>query len=63
MSETILIIDDDDDIREGAQLTQELGASWNAVAANCGVAGVLDTPFDPAALLNQIASFLGRETA
>jgi CheY-like chemotaxis protein len=40
MSKTILIIDDDDDIREVAQLTLELGASWNVVAANSGASGV-----------------------
>jgi|SwirhisoilCB3_FD_contig_31_10879856_length_656_multi_4_in_0_out_0_2 CheY-like chemotaxis protein len=40
MSKTILIIDDDDDIREVAQLTLELGASWNVVSANSGVSGV-----------------------
>jgi CheY-like chemotaxis protein len=40
MSKTILIIDDDDDIREVAQLTLELGASWNVVAASSGSAGI-----------------------
>ena len=40
MSKTILIIDDDDDIREVAQLTLELGASWHVVAANSCASGV-----------------------
>ena len=40
MRKTILIIDDDDDIREVAQLTLELGASWIVVAANSGATGV-----------------------
>jgi CheY-like chemotaxis protein len=40
MSKTILVIDDDDDIREIAQLTLEMGASWHVLTASCGAAGV-----------------------
>jgi CheY-like chemotaxis protein len=40
MSKTILIIDDDDDIREIAQLALELGASWKVLTASSGADGV-----------------------
>ena len=40
MSKTLLVIDDDDDIREIAQLTLELGASWQVVTARSGSEGV-----------------------
>ncbi len=40
MTKTILVIDDDDDIREIAQLTLELGASWNVITASSGAEGV-----------------------
>jgi CheY-like chemotaxis protein len=39
MSKTILVIDDDDDIREIAQLTLEVGASWHVLTAAHGTAG------------------------
>ena len=40
MTRTILLIDDDDDIREIAQLSLELGAGWNVLAAPSGAEGV-----------------------
>ena len=40
MSKTILVIDDDDDIREIAQLTLELGASWRVMTAPSGADGI-----------------------
>src|SRR4051812_45971720 len=40
MTKTLLIIDDDDDIREVAQLTLEMGASWTVLSASSGAAGV-----------------------
>lgn len=35
-SRTILIVDDEDDIREVAQLSLEIAASWNVLAADSG---------------------------
>jgi CheY-like chemotaxis protein len=40
MSKTLLVIDDDDDIREIAQLALELGASWKVLTASSGNEGV-----------------------
>ena len=39
MTKTLLIVDDDDDIREVAQLTLEMGASWTVLSASSGAAG------------------------
>jgi CheY-like chemotaxis protein len=39
VTKTVLIIDDDDDIREVAQLSIELGAGWRVLAAASGVDG------------------------
>lgn len=36
----ILIIDDEDDIREVAQLSLEMIAGWEIVTANCGTSGI-----------------------
>ena len=36
----ILIIDDEDDIREVAALSLETVAGWNVLTANCGVEGI-----------------------
>ena len=36
MTRTLLLVDDDDDIREVAQLSLELGAGWNVIAARSG---------------------------
>jgi CheY-like chemotaxis protein len=41
MTRTILLIDDDDDIREIAQLSLELGADWKVLTASSGAEGVL----------------------
>lgn len=40
MSRTLLLIDDDDDIREIAQLSLELGAGWTVLTAASGSAGI-----------------------
>lgn len=40
MSKTLLLIDDDDDIREIAQLSLELGAGWTVLSAASGGAGI-----------------------
>jgi CheY-like chemotaxis protein len=40
MTKTLLIVDDDDDIREVAQLTLEMGASWTVLSASSGAAGI-----------------------
>jgi CheY-like chemotaxis protein len=40
MTRTVLIVDDDDDIREVAQLSIELVAGWKVIAATSGVEGV-----------------------
>jgi len=40
MSRTLLLIDDDDDIREIAQLSLELGAGWNVITAASGPEGI-----------------------
>lgn len=40
MTRTLLLIDDDDDIREIAQLSLELGAGWTVIAAASGADGV-----------------------
>ena len=36
----ILIIDDEDDIREVAALSLEMVAGWNVLTANCGLDGI-----------------------
>jgi CheY-like chemotaxis protein len=41
MQRRILIIDDDDDIREVAALTLETVAGWNVLTANSGAHGIL----------------------
>lgn len=40
MSRTLLLIDDDDDVREIAQLSLELNAGWNVLAASSGAQGI-----------------------
>jgi len=40
MTKTLLIVDDDDDIREVAQLTLEMGAPWTVLSAASGATGV-----------------------
>ena len=40
MTKTLLLIDDDDDIREIAQLSIELGAGWNVLSAGSGDEGL-----------------------
>jgi two-component system alkaline phosphatase synthesis response regulator PhoP len=40
-TKTLLVIDDDDDIREIAQLALELGASWKVLTASSGPDGVV----------------------
>jgi two-component system alkaline phosphatase synthesis response regulator PhoP len=50
---TLLVIDDDDDIREIAQLTLELGASWRVLTASSGAGGV-ETAKGSAASLDAI---------
>jgi CheY-like chemotaxis protein len=40
MSRTLLLIDDDDDIREIAQLSLELGAGWTVLTASSGGEGI-----------------------
>jgi CheY-like chemotaxis protein len=40
MTKTLLIIDDDDDIREIVQLTLEMSAPWRILAASSGAEGV-----------------------
>lgn len=40
MTRTVLVIDDDDDIREIAQLALELGGSWTVLTASSGPEGV-----------------------
>ena len=40
MSRTLLLIDDDDDIREIAQLSLELGAGWTVLTAASGSEGI-----------------------
>jgi CheY-like chemotaxis protein len=40
MSRTLLLIDDDDDIREIAQLSLELSAGWNVITAASGTDGI-----------------------
>jgi CheY-like chemotaxis protein len=40
MQRRILIIDDDDDIREVAALTLEMVAGWNVMTANSGANGI-----------------------
>lgn len=41
MQRRILIIDDDDDIREVAALTLEMVAGWSVMTANSGANGIL----------------------
>ena len=40
MSKTILIIDDDDDIRTIVQMSLEMGGGWEVVAAGSGAEGI-----------------------
>jgi CheY-like chemotaxis protein len=40
MSRTLLLIDDDDDIREIAQLSLELGSGWTVLTAASGLEGI-----------------------
>ena len=40
MTRTLLLVDDDDDIREVAQLALELGAGWTVLTAASGDEGV-----------------------
>lgn len=40
MTKTLLLIDDDDDIREIAQLALELSGGWKVLAASSGTEGV-----------------------
>lgn len=40
MTRTLLLIDDDDDIREIAQLSLELGAGWTIYNASSGAEGI-----------------------
>jgi CheY-like chemotaxis protein len=40
MTRTLLLIDDDDDIRESAQLSIEIGAGWTVLCASSGAEGV-----------------------
>lgn len=40
MTRTLLLIDDDDDIREIAQLSLELGAGWTVLTAPSGARGI-----------------------
>ena len=40
MSKRILIIDDEDDIREVAKVSLEMMAGWDVVTAECGRAGL-----------------------
>lgn len=52
MSKTLLLIDDDDDIREIAQLSLEMGAGWTVLAASSGAEGIaLATKEHPDAIL------------
>lgn len=37
---TVLLVDDEDDIREVAQMSLEVTAGWNIEGANCGTAGI-----------------------
>ncbi len=37
---TVLLIDDEDDIREVAQMSLEMTVGWNIESANCGAAGI-----------------------
>lgn len=40
VAKTILIVDDDDDIREVGQLALELGSGWRVVTASSGAIGL-----------------------
>ncbi len=52
MSKTLLLIDDDDDIREIAQLSLEMRAGWTVLAASSGAEGIaLATKEHPDAIL------------
>jgi CheY-like chemotaxis protein len=52
MSKTLLVIDDDDDVREIAQLSLELGSQWRVVSAPSGAAGIeVATASPPDAIL------------
>jgi two-component system, OmpR family, alkaline phosphatase synthesis response regulator PhoP len=42
MTNKILIIDDDDDIREATQLCLEIVGNWQIVTANSGKAGLVE---------------------
>jgi CheY-like chemotaxis protein len=37
---TVLLVDDEDDIREVAQMSLEVTAGWRIEGANCGTAGI-----------------------
>lgn len=37
---TVLLVDDEDDIREVAQMSLEVTAGWTILEANCGTAGI-----------------------
>lgn len=37
---TVLLVDDEDDIREVAQMSLEVTAGWQIEGANCGTAGI-----------------------
>ena len=37
---TVLLVDDEDDIREVAQMSLEVTAGWKIEGANCGTAGI-----------------------
>src|SRR4051794_5727694 len=47
MNKTLLVIDDDDDVREIAQLTLELGTSWRVLTARSGADGVAMATTEP----------------
>ncbi|WP_019506129.1 response regulator [Pleurocapsa sp. PCC 7319] len=40
MSKKVLIIDDEDDVKEIAQMGLEMAADWNVITANSGKAGL-----------------------
>ncbi len=47
MNRTLLVIDDDDDVREIAQLTLQLGTSWRVITAPSGADGVAMAAHEP----------------
>ncbi|KAF3884682.1 MULTISPECIES: response regulator [Nostocales] len=40
MSKSVLIVDDEEDVRAIAKLGLEMGAGWNAIVASCGEEGI-----------------------